>query len=268
MISDSHTHSAFSFDGHDSVLEMCCAAIKNGVSVFAVTDHNDIDGVSDGFYPPYLPQAGRNAVLEARERFAGKVEIAWGVEIGQPHLREQESRKLLEDHHYDFVIGSVHNLENVPDFAFLHYADMPQVLIDSLFRRNLETLCHVASFPGISTLAHITYPRRYARLYGREIEISRFTEEFRVLFRIMTEKGVALELNTKMLREGQAEPDPSSDILALYRKCGGELITVGSDAHFARDIGGSVEDAYELLRTLGFRYVSYAAVGGMRQMKL
>ena len=67
MISDSHTHSAFSFDGHDSVLEMCCAAIKNGVSVFAVTDHNDIDGVSDGFYPPYLPQAGRNAVLEARE---------------------------------------------------------------------------------------------------------------------------------------------------------------------------------------------------------
>ena len=145
---------------------------------------------------------------------------------------------------------------------------MPQTLIDSLFRRNLEELCHIAAFPGITTLAHITYPRRYARYYKREIEIKRFTEELRTLFRIMMEKGVALELNTKMLREGQPEPDPSSDILALYKECGGELITVGSDAHFAKDIGGCIKDAYALLRTAGFRYVSYAAPGGIRQMKL
>jgi len=268
MISDSHTHSAFSFDGHDSVAEMCRIGVKNGVSAFSVTDHCDIDGILDGFYPPYRPESGKAAVLEAREHFRGKIEIAWGVELGQPHLRREESLRILKEHRYDFVIGSVHNLEKVPDFAFLHYADMPQTLIDSLFRRNLEELSAVAAFPGVSTLAHVTYPRRYARLYGREIAIKDFTEEFRALFRIMTEKGVALELNSKMLREGQAEPDPSSDVLTLYRECGGELVTVGSDAHFARDIGGSVEDAYELLRTVGFRYVSYAAEGGIRQMKL
>ena len=268
MILDSHTHSVFSFDGHDSVEEMCRIAGKNGVSAFAVTDHCDIDGIMDGFYPPYLPEDGKAAVMEARDRFKGTVEIAWGIELGQPHLRREESLELLKNQQYDFVIGSVHNLENVPDFAFLHYADMPQSLIDSLFRRNLEALCRVAEFPGITTLAHITYPRRYARYYSRELEIGRFTEELRTLFRIMTEKGVALELNTKMLREGQAEPDPSSDILSLYKECGGELVTVGSDAHFARDIGGCVEDAYALLREVGFRYVSYGAPGGIRQMKL
>ena len=35
---------------------------------------------------------------------------------------------------------------------------------------------------------------------------------------------------------------------------GGELITLGSDAHRPEDVGKGIAQAQELLRTVGFRY--------------
>ena len=43
---------------------------------------------------------------------------------------------------------------------------------------------------------------------------------------------------------------------ALYRELGGEIITVGTDAHIARDAGLYLREGYDLLRELGFRYVT------------
>jgi histidinol-phosphatase (PHP family) len=44
------------------------------------------------------------------------------------------------------------------------------------------------------------------------------------------------------------------DILKRYRELGGEIITVGSDAHKPEDIGSHFNDAAELLSACGFRY--------------
>ena len=57
-------------------------------------------------------------------------------------------------------------------------------------------------------------------------------------------------------------------MLRLYRDEGGELVTVGSDAHTAAEVGGGVPKAYDLLRSLGFRYVSAAGSRGLSPIKL
>jgi histidinol-phosphatase (PHP family) len=48
--------------------------------------------------------------------------------------------------------------------------------------------------------------------------------------------------------------NPLPDILARYREMGGELITVGSDAHVPERIAGRFEETAGILRSLGFRY--------------
>ena len=45
-------------------------------------------------------------------------------------------------------------------------------------------------------------------------------------------------------------------MLTLYRELGGEIITVGSDAHDPTQIGMGVEEVYGLLRSCGFLYVT------------
>ncbi len=267
MIADSHSHSLFSFDGHDDVATLCRAAIDRGISALAVTDHCDIDGVLDGLYPPYDGKAASEAILSAKEEFRGKLDIAFGVELGQPYLREKEATALIREMGYDFVLVSVHNLENVPDFYYLNYNAMPDALLKSLMHRAIDDLCRAASFPGADTLAHITYPWRLVRREGRPFDLSDFADEYRHLFHVMIENGTALELNTKMLRRGFPS-DPPAELLRLYRDEGGELVTVGSDAHTAAEVGGGVPEAYELLRSLGFRYVSAAGAGGLHPFKI
>ena len=45
-------------------------------------------------------------------------------------------------------------------------------------------------------------------------------------------------------------------VLNIYKEVGGELITVGSDAHRTENVGRGVPEAYALLAQAGFRYVT------------
>lgn len=72
---------------------------------------------------------------------------------------------------------------------------------------------------------------------------------------IAMEKGI--EINTAALAKGMREPNPCIGILKRYRALGGEIITVGSDAHVPGQIAHAFDRAVEILKECGFRY--YAA---------
>lgn len=50
---------------------------------------------------------------------------------------------------------------------------------------------------------------------------------------------------------------PEEDLLKLYRECGGEIITVGSDAHVASQVGTISKAGQEILAGAGFRYITW-----------
>ena len=69
---------------------------------------------------------------------------------------------------------------------------------------------------------------------------------------IEEEKGI--ELNTAGFREGLGQPNPCADIIKRYRELGGEIITVGSDAHEAANVGADFDKASDILTACGFKY--------------
>ena len=56
-----------------------------------------------------------------------------------------------------------------------------------------------------------------------------------ILSAVVTGGGI-LEINTSPLRKDCEETAPGRKILDLYRKAGGTRLTIGSDAHAAKDI--------------------------------
>ena len=48
---------------------------------------------------------------------------------------------------------------------------------------------------------------------------------------------------------------PTTEILKMYKELGGEIITLGSDAHTPEYIALNFREAADLIGTLGFRYV-------------
>lgn len=76
------------------------------------------------------------------------------------------------------------------------------------------------------------------------------------------EDGKGIELNTSYHRYRLTDTTPSQDILKLYRKLGGEIITIGSDSHKPSHLGTYIDEAKELLKSLGFRF--FCTYDGMR----
>ena len=268
MLADSHTHSVYSFDGHSTIAEMCAAAVERGITSLAVTDHYDIDGILDGFFPDYDATSARLDFEAAARQYAGKVELVRGIELAQPNLRPDEAQAFLRRNAFDFVIGSCHNLPNVPDFYFLNFTEMPQPLINDLFRRSLRQLQGTARFDGVHTIAHPLYPTRYMARSGRAVHLPDFEEDFRRLFCVMRENGQALEVNLKGIRAGDLQWEQEEYVLRLWYDCGGRRITCGTDAHRADEIGRGIAEAYDRLRAVGFTDVCVPGAGGLKECPL
>ena len=69
---------------------------------------------------------------------------------------------------------------------------------------------------------------------------------------IAMEKGI--EINTAGLAKGLRDAHPCRGIIKRYRELGGEIITVGSDAHAPDQIAYAFNQAAEILKDCGFRY--------------
>ena len=264
---DSHAHSEFSFDSQMTYDALCESYISRGFDRIALTDHYDIDVMDAGVFnrPDFIKS--KEACEAAREKYGDRLDLVWGIELGQPHLRPERARQVMDEQGFEFVIGSVHSLEMIPDFCMFRYASMPEETIYRLYGRYVDALKEVAAFDGISTLAHVTYPIRYTHRAGREIDLERFYPAYREVFHILIESGVALEVNTSGIRNGYVT-SPDTDLLMLYRDCGGERVTVGSDAHFAPDCGADVDTALDMLRGLGFTELTIPGHGHTEQIPL
>ena len=63
-------------------------------------------------------------------------------------------------------------------------------------------------------------------------------------------------MNMGGIKYGLGFANPHPDVLKRYRELGGEIVTVGSDAHRPEDVGLGMAQSLDLLRELGFRAVN------------
>ncbi len=74
--------------------------------------------------------------------------------------------------------------------------------------------------------------------------------DFVILYEII-DRGKGIEVNTSGInRAGHVLPHPS--IINRYKKLGGKIITIGSDAHKAENVGSNIGEAVRILKEMGF----------------
>lgn len=254
-ILDCHTHSDNSPDARHSISLMCEYAVKNGVRGLAITDHCECDAYNNGIYHITTAQS----VFEtgkARSVFAGQLVVLIGMELGQPILNLEAAKAAANRSCMDFILASMHNLKGYQDFYYLDYSlpeNQPEKLLDAYF----DSLLQIVEWGGFDSLAHLTYPLRYITgEHGISVDIKQYNDKIDAIFRGLIEKGKALEINTSGLRQKIGTTLPDLALVKRYRKLGGELITIGSDAHCAYDVGAGIEQGMDLATEAGFRFVT------------
>lgn len=246
---DSHMHSLHSPDAAGPVDALCRAALQKGLTGIAVTDHCDLGRQRPPDWQERLDGSLRD-IQTAADAYRGKLEVRAGVELGQP-LHEPELAREVLSRPLDVVLASVHNLRGIDDFFDLGRGAAKK---RELLTRYFDELLTMAEQADFDVLTHLTYPYCYLGYDAGTPPIAEFEEALRAVFSALARRGKALEVNTsRILRPGASGlAMPEAWELSLYRECGGELVTLGSDAHRADWVASGLKEGTALLKRTGF----------------
>lgn len=250
---DMHTHTDSSPDGEHAVTYMCEAAQKCGVRAIAFTDHCDVDHFNPSNTPKMLSQAFFETV-KAQYVYYGDLTVCTGVELGEATYNEELSNKIVTRFKYDFILASIHNLRDKDDFYYLNYDNEDiNALLNEYFKEELELI----KWGKFDSLAHLTYPLRYiVGEAGKNVSDADYKNIISEILTALAKSGKALEINSSGLRQKYSKTFPDEDTVKMFRDCGGELITVGSDAHRAGDVGAGLSECYDIAVKCGFTNVA------------
>lgn len=249
---DLHTHSEHSFDGHHSCTLMCESAFEKGLKGIALTDHCEIDSKDCDFSKLCGNQFFDTT--KCADVFKDSIKVFKGIELGQSIYNKPLAESILKKYKYDFVLGSIHNLENMEDFFFLDYKDYDVYELLQKYFENIYKLCEWNQF---DSLAHLTYPLRY--ITGKhkiEIDLSRFNDIIDEILLLIVKNEKALEINTSGYFNEMKDILPNASIVKRFKELGGKYLTIGSDSHYCDKIGMGIEQGMDAALKCGFTHIT------------
>lgn len=257
MYSDVHIHTFFSSDSKTAVEDQLERAIHIGMEYICITDHQDYD------YPKWKNctyQVGENAdigayvdyLMRIREQYAGRINMLIGLEFGlQKHLGEKYDN-VYSSYPFDMCIASTHVFEGRDtEDQTLYEGRTKEESVRAYLAEELENLTVTHNY---DTIGHLDYVLRDIPGKNEGVTYAKYADIFDELLLLAIRRNKAIELNTKSLVVGMRDSSPGRDVFKRYRELGGELVTLGSDAHFPERIGACFDIAGEILKDAGFKY--------------
>jgi len=248
MLFDCHVHSAASADSKADPEEIIKIARERGNGVI-FTEHYDYD---------YSPVGGHNykcdlaAYLNDYEKYRAD-NVLLGVEMGLTSADLPDLRALAQKLPFDFVLGAAHMLEEIDIYIDLLRSERPTVTAEAYIDYLIKM---TGAAPFIDALAHIDYPNRYDRQIPSGFDFKNHEPKLRLLFINLVKNDIVLEINSRRLANAAAASDMTR-LYALYKNCGGKYVTVGSDAHVARDVYQNFKTAFDIAETVGLTPVIF-----------
>lgn len=263
ILSDIHMHTAFSSDSQAPMESMIQGAIDKGLRTICFTEHLDYEYPVDDGNGLFIVDidAYKKKLLELKEIYENDIEVLFGIEFGLlPHLKEQYSQ-VANAYDFDFIIGSSHLIPApwYPD-DMRHgdpYDDefWEGRTVDEICEKYFQSIVNnINAYTNFDTYGHIDYVIRYAPEKNKDYTYKKYADVIDEALKSIIDHNLALEINTAGFKYGLGQPHPQADILQRYRQLGGEMITIGADAHKPEHIAYDFKKAETLLQSLGFKY--------------
>lgn len=262
MLADYHVHCVFSDDSWYTPEKVVADAWKQNLDEICFTDHVDYgikpdweDALSAKVmegqrmlnvdYAAYFP-----CIAELRERWAGRIAVKCGLELGVQTHTIGKFNALWErwGDQLDFTLLSIHQVEDREFWTGEFQEGRTQQEYNRAYYRELFDVA--TSFEHWSVLAHLDLIKRYDPAGPLPFPVNRDLVAATLEYAIAQGKGI--ELNTSSVRYGLADSQPAREILELYRDLGGTVLTLGSDSHAPEHLGAYLRHFQHYLACLGF----------------
>ena len=244
---DCHVHSDLSFDSREPMENYVKQAVLQGDKYFITTEHFDLESHVMGGEDIAADLDRQQRLLEELNA-KYPVKVLFGVEIGWRRSIHNRDVAVSLSKPFDMIILSVHETD---------YADVATPLFshgkttDQCYNEYLDCIINaINSFDNFDTFAHIDYVLRYVG----HTDLSKHKQKLEQIFKMLIERGKALEINTKVIHDPQAV-ERIEYILQLYTSLGGKKLTIGSDAHSVPVYKNGFDTATRLIKKYGINQV-------------
>ncbi len=252
MLWDTHMHTSFSGDSDAAPEDMIQRSIELGLPGICITDHLDLDFPESPDFVPLDPEAYTTTIPRLKEQYSDRFPVCFGIEIGlQPHLA-QAHLDFVTSNDFDFVIGSSHAVHGRDPYYPAFYEGRPE---RDAYMEYFESIVeNILSFDDFDVYGHIDYTVRYGPTRNENYSYEAYQEILDVILKLLISHGKGIEINTAGFKYGLGHPNPTEDIIRKYRELGGEIITIGSDAHAPSEIAWDFDKVPGILKDCGFSY--------------
>jgi histidinol-phosphatase (PHP family) len=241
LLVDYHVHTL----GHDTfhrsdedLALYCQTALSRGLKEIGFAEH-------DYYYFDFDPER----ILVQARRFP-ELNVRVGVEVDFVPGREAEIRAFLKARPFDFVIGSVHQVDG---FSFDEERDIPKYAeweTTDLFRRYYSCVAQAAVSGLFDIIGHLDLIKIF-----NFVPLQDALELAWPALAAISAAGLCIELNTNGRYKPVRDFYPGQALLTECRRLGIPL-TLGSDAHQPTDVGREVRLAAALAWRAGYRKVA------------
>jgi histidinol-phosphatase (PHP family) len=240
---DYHIHSVYS-DGRSIPGDYIAPAKAAGLSEIGFSEHLTLFKDSEDWnmkvinIDPYIKD------IENLRGKTNELKVKTGFEVDYFPGKEKDIRNFLSPLPLDYIIGSVHYMgEKTVDHGPEFYEGKS---IDRLFESYFEMVLSAVSSEIFDIIGHCDL----IRIFGYKSALN-LEPYYRKLARSMKQHDVVFEVNTNGRNRPLADFYPDRKFLYIFRE-EHVPVCVNSDAHMPMRVGQYFEEAYELLRYVGF----------------
>lgn len=243
---DLHNHTTFCHHATGSIDEYIQAAIAQGIDIYGFSCHSPMS--FDQNFRMNLKEFSQYCHLlqSAKAHYADKIEILLGMEVDYILNHEDLIEQAVLDYPFDYLIGSVHFLD---DWGFDNPAfikEYSQRNIEECWEQYLLSISKMAQSGLFQIVGHLDL----LKIFGHKPK-NIHQQSIKDALESIADNHLAIELNSSGWRKPIKESYPSKEILTQAFKLN-IPITFGSDAHSVEQVGFKYQDLRHLALEVGY----------------
>ena len=218
-------------------------------------------GFSDHLFMYWLPPDRRDPELamaewehdfyiedveRCRTRYASDISIRLSTEADFIPGHERELEGILRNYDWDYVIGSVHFIDDWGFDDSRQIAGFSSRDIDAVYARYFELVAASAETGLFDTIGHADLVKKFGHR-----PVADQCDNYARLASRLSASGVCVEINSSGLRKPVAEIYPHHDLLRALHEAD-VPITLGSDAHAPNEVAADFSAATTLALSVGY----------------
>ena len=259
---DYHSHTAHSH-AKDTVPAMAAAAFDKGLEIFGFSEHSprpaayrypdDYGPRLEAGFPAYVAE-----VRAEKERYAGRMDILFGLEMDYFPEEEAFVRASVAAYPYEYCIGSVHfqGLWGF-DHAAADWAPLSDGACADIFSRYYRDQKQMAETGLFQIAGHPDLVKLYRKAtFDAWMGTPEAQDVVRETLAAMKAAGMAMEVSSAAIRKGLGEPYPGPVIMRLAREMDLPVV-FGSDCHAVADVAHGLEDLAAYAQRFGYTQSAY-----------